>query len=122
MVSVLLSNGDLAVLRRADPFQDSHGAVVPGPLTRQSGYLPGAVREDASGGWSIRLDPAVWPVREGDIVVDRDGRRWLMTSAALIQNAATPEVDYVRVQAQEQTGGGTEPPGQRIVTQPPPLI
>lgn len=97
-MSVVLADGLYHVRKRPHEFsRDSHGTPVPTAPGPASGPWPGAVTEQPGGGWSLRLDPAAWRIRPGDLVDGPDGRTWLVESALLRVNQAAPDVDYVAV-------------------------
>jgi hypothetical protein len=115
-MAVLLTNASLGVRRRGTTTTDSHGMPVGGAYGALQGPWPGLVTEQADGAWRLGLDPAAWPVRAHDLVVESGGaaRQWLVLTAELLQNVAADaagRVDWVRVTAQERVTGGTEPGG-----------
>lgn len=60
--------------------------------------------------WVLALDPAAWPVLQGDLIADSgDGSRWLVTSADLLTNNADGAIDYVRIEAHTYATAGTAP-------------
>jgi len=107
-MGVLMADRALAVRRRGPGVKDSHGVPVGGAWGPTLGPWPGAARE-VGGGWTLRVDPASWPLKAGDLVVDANGGgSWLVRSARLMRNARDPVVDYVRVEAAERIGANTE--------------
>lgn len=126
-VTVLLPNASLGVRRRVEGARNSHGQRVPagwGPLVDPA---PGRTNEGADATWRLGLDPGLWPVRQGDLVISLTGGSWLVQTADLIQNNYDSTVDWVRVTALHRTGGGTEPGGAWFVARydnyvdPPPV-
>lgn len=118
-MSVLLPDRSLGVRRRLPGGVDAHGDRVAagwGPLV---GPWPGRASEGAdaaemygAGGrtWVLAVDPAGWPLGQGDLVVDPGSRQeWLVTSADLAVNNADPAIDYIRVEAHLHAGAGTAP-------------
>jgi hypothetical protein len=66
----------------------------------------------ATGGrtWVLALDPAAWPLYQGDLVVEPSaGASWLVITADLLTNNAAPDIDYVRVEAHARVGAATRP-------------
>lgn len=109
---------DLGVRRRATGPADAHGDAYRGGWLELQGPHPGRAAEgpDVPEGqiegrtWRIALDPRLWPVALGDLVVEPGtGAQWLVTSADLLTNNAAPEVDYIAVQAHLRTPAGTRP-------------
>lgn len=114
-MSVLLPNDSLSLRRAAEPTFDAHGAYVRGSWAAPIGPYPGAARESAQGVWTLCLDIALWPVREGDVVVSDSGQEWLVTTSQALHNVVDPTVDYVRCEAHERQGSSTEPTGPEFV-------
>jgi hypothetical protein len=116
-VAVLLTNTTLGLRRRADGPYDAHGERQNGALGATLGPWPGRTQEQGDGTWSLALDPAAWPVRENDLVVESapGSRVWVVQSAQLLRNNADPVVDYIRVTGAQQTVAGTEPGGVEFV-------
>lgn len=118
-MGVLLADRRLGVRRRAAGVADAHGYVsggswgpLAGPWAGRAEEGPDAAQMGATGGrrWVLAVDPAAWPLTQGDLVVDVDaGQQWLVVTADLRANAADSAVDYVRVEAHIRTGGGTRP-------------
>lgn len=92
-----------------------------GPVTgltegraREGPDTPPGLPEDRT--WTLAADPALWPLSQGDLVVQVAGgavvRTWLVTSADLITHSASDAIDYVRIEAHTNLGataGGTSP-------------
>jgi hypothetical protein len=58
----------------------------------------------------LALDPAAWPLYQGDLVVEPSaGASWLVVTADLLTNNAAPDIDYVRVEAHARVGAATRP-------------
>ncbi len=89
-MAVILSDGSYRVRKRPHEFtRDAQGTPVPA-ATEQP---------EPAGSWSLRLDPAAWRLRPGDLVDGPAGRTWLVTSAMLRVNTAAADVDYVAITA-----------------------
>lgn len=118
-MTVQLPNGHAGV-RRADPDTvDAHGAPLPATPGPATALLPAKISESEGGTWQLALDPALWPVRVGDRIIDDTGRAWVASSVKLVQTPRlSPEevalgldldVSFVRVTGSEVTDVGTEP-------------
>lgn len=117
-MAVLLPDRRLGLRRRTAAGVGAHGeqrGYTYGPLL---GPWPGRAEEHGDvpageiGGrtWVLALDPAAWPVQQGDRVVDPAlGVEWVVTSADLQVNNADHRLDYVRVEAHARQAGGTRP-------------
>lgn len=115
-MSVLLPNATLGLRRRVNAAaRNAHGERVQAGWSDLVSMFDGRTNEQADGSWALGLDPALWPVRTGDLVVSVDGTTWIVTSADLIQNNYDPVVDWVRVRAARRSAGGTEPGGAWFV-------
>lgn len=103
-MAVVLADGNYQVRKRAHEYtRDAHGTPVPPVPGSSSSLLPGAATEQPDGSWTLRLDPALWPVYPDDLV-DRpaDSRSWLVETAVYRFNTADPAVDYVACTASLQ--------------------
>lgn len=100
LVAVILGDGQYTVRHRAHPApRDADGIPVLSAPGDPQGPFYGASREVAQDSWSLRLDPAVWPLREGDIVAGH-GRTWVVEGRpSLYVNNAAADVDYVSATA-----------------------
>ncbi|GAB2858407.1 hypothetical protein GCM10022221_67390 [Actinocorallia aurea] len=119
-MGVLLADRELGV-RKVGPGQvGPHGDVIAGDPGPMLGPWPGGGNElpdvdgqvdaERSRSWALALDPACWPLRRGDLVVEPStGVEWLVMSADLITCAPAPELDWVKVQAHVLLDGGTRP-------------
>lgn len=123
-----MTNATLGVRRRVDATRNAHGERVAAGWGPVVGPAPGRTRQNADASWGLGLDPDLWPIRQGDLVIGADGGSWLVTSANLITNNVDSQVDWVRVIAAHRTSGGaTEPGGGWFVAryddyvEPPPL-
>lgn len=97
-MAVVLADGSYTVRKRPHEWtRDAHGTPVPTAPGTALGPYPGAVAEQPDGTWSLRLDPAAWRLRAGDLVDGPAGRTWLVESALLRTNQAASDVDYVAV-------------------------
>jgi hypothetical protein len=113
-MAVLLPDRTLGVRRRAAGSVDAHGdrpgggwAAVAGPWPGRAAEGPDVPVGQAGGrAWVLAMDPRAWPVSQGDLAVDPVAAvEWLVTSADLLVNNASPEVDYIRVEAHLRTTG-----------------
>lgn len=117
-MSVLLANAMLGLRRRADKDErNSHGERVPqGWGTVVNGRLyEGRTRESSDGTWSLGLDDALFPVRQGDMVISSTGLAWTVNTADLLTNNFDATVNWIRVAASKISVGGTEPGGAWFV-------
>ncbi|GIH95430.1 hypothetical protein ACFFMN_22970 [Planobispora siamensis] len=117
-MAVLLADRMLGVRRRSGGAVGSHGERAGYTWAALAGPWPGRAEEGpdaaigATGGrtWVLALDPAAWPVAQGDLVAEpASGLEWLVTSADLMKHNAHPDVDYVRVEAHARTQAATRP-------------
>jgi hypothetical protein len=108
----MLPNTALTVAGEVAIEYDANGYPLPGRRAAPPDPLPGRTLERPDHSWVLALDPGLWPVREGDHVIEPvTGREWLVVSANLLHNSLDPVVDYVRVEAEARQAGGTLPPG-----------
>lgn len=100
-MAVLLVNAALRVEVLAHPQErDAHGTpVAPSTPVVVRGPLPGALRRMPDLTWNARLDPALWPVRPGDTVVDENDRRFVVSTAQLNQVPGCSDADYIAITA-----------------------
>lgn len=113
---MILPNATLTVRRIVDnPGTNAHGERVPAQWGMIEAFYPGRTKERADGGWALGVDPHLWPVRAGDLVISDDGRSWLTRTSNLITNSYDSTVDWVRVDALHRGNGGTEPGGAWFV-------
>jgi hypothetical protein len=98
---VVLSDGVYRMRKRAHPFtEDAHGTPVAGVLGGAGPERPGARRLQPDGTYTLRLDPAEWQVRPGDVAQAPDGRSYVITGTPrLITNVAAGDVDFVSATA-----------------------
>lgn len=101
-MAVILSDGEYAVRHREHPApRDADGIpVLPAPGD-PVGPWPGDAHEiqTVANSWSFRLDPRVWPLREGDLITS-GGQTWTVEGRpSLFVNNAAPDVDYVSATA-----------------------
>lgn len=118
-MAVLLANRSLGVRHRAAGAPDAHGepqaaswAAMGGPWPGRAEEGPDVAEMGAAGGrtWVLAVDPAAWPLHQGDLVVEPStGATWLVTTADLLTNNASPDIDYIRVEAHARTGASTRP-------------
>lgn len=98
-MAVILANCALGVRKRAHSFaRDAHGSpVAPAQPSPVSALLPGsAIETGENNTWSLRVDPSLWPVYEGDEVTDGT-RTWVVVTARLHSIVGYSDVDYVSV-------------------------
>ena len=102
-MAVLLTNRMLTLRALEHPWtRDANGTPVPPdpanpPAAR--GTWPGAATEQPDGSWSLRMDPAAWPMQAGDVVTDDTGLSWTVATARNHQVPGVPDVDYVQISA-----------------------
>jgi hypothetical protein len=100
-MAVVLADGSYVLHRQARPSstRDAHGTPVHGGTEPPVGPADGAAARRADGSWALRLDPALWPVAVGDVVVrEGDGRRWVITGTPLLHEVPNhPDVDHAAV-------------------------
>jgi hypothetical protein len=115
-LAVVMTNTTLGLRRRADGAYDAHGERSNGALGAEIGPYPGRSSEQPDGSWTLAVDPALWPVRENDVIVESVSgtRLWVVKSAKLLRNNLDPVVDYIRVEAAQQVAAGTEPGGTQF--------
>jgi hypothetical protein len=96
-MAVVLANGRYRVAKRAyPPPQDDHGTPVPGTPGAGGALRDGAAHESPDGSWSLRIDPAEWPVRAGDRFIGPGGTTWTVVgNPRLHRNPAAGDVDYI---------------------------
>jgi hypothetical protein len=115
-VSVLLVNGQLGIRRRFDGGLDAHGDKLPTGWGSLEGPLDGFQKEQPDSTWVLGIDPSLWPVRQNDMVISGvTGGAWLVVTAALIKHPVDSTVDWIRITANQRSGGGTEPGGAWFV-------
>ncbi|WP_031102309.1 hypothetical protein [Streptomyces sp. NRRL S-146] len=107
-MAVVLATRMLTLYALEHPWaRDANGVPVPPDPNQQPeprGTWPGSALEQPDDTWSLRLDPAAWPVESGDVVGDETGMKWTITTARLHQVPGCPAVDYV------QAAGTRNPP------------
>ena len=118
-VTVMLPNCSAAKktsTRSRGAFGDRKVSAVAGTPSTQ--FLPASVREEADGTWRINLDPALWPVKEGDVIVTDAGQQFVVRTAALKTNPYDPIIDHVRGTAVQVGAAGQEPGGSEFAGVP----
>lgn len=121
-MAVLLADRVLGVRAQQAGARDAHGDVFPAGWGPLRGPWPGRAREgpdtprgqESDRTWRLAVDPAAWPLYQGDLVVQVAGdgtetAAFLVTSADLITHSVDPAVDYIRVEANRHTEAGTSP-------------
>lgn len=96
-MSVILSDGVYRVSHRGHPAgEDDNGTPIMAPAAAPGPPRAGARNEQPDGTFSLRLDPAEWPLRVGDRVTGPDGRVYVVYgNPRLHRNVAASDVDYV---------------------------
>jgi hypothetical protein len=101
-VAVLLPDRDLTVYVLDHPWgRDAHGVPVPPPPDARPaarGTWPGAAIEQSDGTWTLRVDPAAWRVRPGDVIGDGT-RTWTVVTALQKTVPGHGAADYIAVTA-----------------------
>lgn len=118
-MAVLLPNRWLGVRRALPEAVDAHGdrsgrswGTIVGPWPGRAEEGADVAEMDATGGrtWVLAVDPAAWPVYQGDLIVEpSSGASWLVLTADLLTNNAASDIDYIRVEAHARTGAATRP-------------
>jgi hypothetical protein len=110
-MTVVLSDGGYTVRKRPyPPPQDAHGTPAPGALAAAGASRAGGAVEQTDGTWRLRLDPAEWPVRPGDVVTGPESRVWtIIGNPRLHRNVAADDVDYISARASLDEGPVVEP-------------
>ncbi|MEV0996875.1 hypothetical protein [Nonomuraea sp. NPDC050202] len=105
-MAVMLATTQFAV-RRATVTTDAHG------IRSASGWAPAGVarpgrivdepvedgERDGPGVWVLGVDPAEWPLRARDLVVEAStGREWVVITAERRSHAVEPSVGWLRVE------------------------
>jgi hypothetical protein len=99
-VAVILSDGEYTVRHRTHPApRDADGTPVLSAPGAPQGPWPGAAREVTADSWSLRLDPRMWPLREGDLVIGVKGTFVVQGRPNLFVNNAAADVDYIAATA-----------------------
>ena len=106
---VLIDNATATIRRRVEGAENAHGERVAEGWGAGLAMLPAFIQERGDGGFTIGLDDSLWPVRVGDLVVDGEGKTYLVQTTALLRNAADPTVDWIRTTALYHDGDGTDP-------------
>lgn len=117
-MSVLLPNATLGLRRQVwdNTARNAHGERLSGNWEPATALYGGRTNERADGGWSLAVDAALWPIKQGDMIVSDTGAAWIVNTADLIQNNYDHTVDWVRIDGYErETSGGTEPGGPQFV-------
>lgn len=122
-MAVLLTNVSLGLRRRTDAAaRNAHGERQRAGWGPVIGLHPGRMNETADAAWALGLDPALWPVRMGDLVISDSGASWLVQTSDLIQNNFDHRVDWIRVAALPRTSAGTVPGGAWFVARYTPTV
>lgn len=109
-MAVLIPNAKVGIRRRIEGALNAHGErTAAGHEAAPSALLPAQVEQRADGGWSISLDPELWPVRQGDLLTGDDGATYSVLSADFLTNALEPLVNHVLCEALRVGAEGTEP-------------
>ncbi|MFI6536647.1 hypothetical protein ACIBHY_29645 [Nonomuraea sp. NPDC050547] len=95
-------------IRRATMTMDAHGIRSASGWAPASKARPGRIvvepsedgERDGPGVWVLGVDPAEWPLRARDLVIEPStGREWLVITAGRRSHAVTPSVDWLRAEA-----------------------
>jgi hypothetical protein len=101
-MAVLLPNRHLTAYVMAHPWgRDAHGVPVPPPpdaRPRPREPRPGAATEQVDGSWTLRVDPADWPLKAGDVLSDGT-LTWTVVTALLKSVPGHSAADYIAVVA-----------------------
>lgn len=106
-MAVIMSDGLYQVRKRPHPWTyDADGVKIPAALDAPGPARPGAAhlrtpgdRDNRQGVWVLRLDPAEWPVGDGDQVL-RGGRTWTISGPPkLCKHNVDSALDYVEAVA-----------------------
>ncbi|MEU3499245.1 hypothetical protein ABZ726_00205 [Streptomyces hundungensis] len=101
-MAVVLADRTLTAYVLAHPWtRDALGTPVPPPPGARPaprGSWPGAATQQADGSWTLRVDPAAWPMKPGDILGD-GVRTWTVTTALLKSVPGYGAADYIAVTA-----------------------
>ncbi|PRH78864.1 hypothetical protein C6N75_12725 [Streptomyces solincola] len=101
-MAVVLADRSLTVYVLAHPWgRDARGVPVPPPPDARPaarGTWPGAANEQADGSWTLRADPAAWPIEPGDVIGDGT-RLWTVVTALLKRVPGFSAADYVAIVA-----------------------
>lgn len=101
-MAVVLPDRLLTVYVLAHPWdRDAHGVPVPPPPDARPaarGTWPGAANEQTDGSWTLRADPAAWPIEPGDVIGDGT-LLWTVVTALLRRVPGFGAADYVAVVA-----------------------
>lgn len=100
-MAVVLSDGSYRVAHRVHPgARDAHGTPLPAVPGTLGPPRAGAAVEQPDGSYTLRLDPAEWPMWAGDEVEGPAGLRWCVTGQPRLHfNSEASDVDYVGVSA-----------------------
>lgn len=105
-MAVILATTSFAV-RRAVVAVDGHGAHSASSWTPAGMARPGRIvsepaedgERDGPGVWVLGVDPAEWPLRARDVVVEAfTGREWVVITAERRSHAVEPSVGWLRVE------------------------
>lgn len=83
--------------------------------TPSTPFLPALVLEGENGLWRVNLDPALWPLKEGDVVATDTKGRFVIKTASLKSNPVDSILDHIRGEAAQVTTAGVEPGGSEFV-------
>ncbi|MFD9248385.1 hypothetical protein [Streptomyces bottropensis] len=101
-MAVLLPDRQLTAYVLAHPWgRDVRGVAVPPPPDARPEPRepkPGAANEQADGSWTLRVDPADWPLEPGDVLGDGT-RTWTIVTALLKRVPGHGAADYIAVVA-----------------------
>lgn len=104
-----MPNTRLGLRRRVEGVLNAHGERTSGGWGPLSTLEPGLASEQADSSWRLGLDPALWPVRQKDLIVSEDGQSWLVDTSDLLTNSFDSTVNWVRCTASARRNGSTLP-------------
>jgi len=104
-MAVLLANTTLRVRRKSRKYaRDAHGMpVAAAGFEPDSPAYAGAITEPPEGQssttmpWTARADVALWPIEPDDVLVDGDGREFVVRSAKKVTIPGYGYVDFVKI-------------------------
>ncbi|MEW1677830.1 hypothetical protein AB0O47_32030 [Streptomyces noursei] len=101
-MAVLLADRALTAFVLSHPWErDALGTPVPPPPDQRPaprGTWPGAATKQVDDSWTLRVDPAAWPLNPGDILTDGT-RTWTIVTALLKRVPQYGAADYIAVTA-----------------------
>jgi hypothetical protein len=108
-MSVLMPNSRLGVRRRTEGGLNAHGERLSEGWGAIPAFEDGLTEEGPDAVWQMGLDPSMWPVRQGDLIVSSTGQSWLVQTADLLTNSFDSTVNWIRATALLRVGTYTIP-------------